>query len=80
MDKVFIVAGLDGDYKREPFQNILNILPLCDKVDKLNAMCSVKKDGTPAIFSKRISNTNTDLISVGGKDKYIPVCRECFFD
>lgn len=77
MNKVFIIAGLDGDFKREPFPNISNILPLCDSVDKLTAMCSVKKDGTPAIFSKKISNS-TKLIDIGGKNKYIPVCRDVF--
>ena len=77
MNKVFIIAGLDGDFKREPFPNVSSILPLCDTVDKLSAMCAVKKDGTPAIFSKKKTNSN-QLIDVGGKNKYIPVCREIF--
>lgn len=78
MNKTIMIAGLDGDFKREPFQNIVGVLPLCDKVDKLNAMCSVKKDGTPAIFSKRITKS-TKRVEVGGSDQYVPVCREAYF-
>lgn len=78
-NKVLIIAGLDGNFKREPFCEIVNIIPLCDSVLKLNSMCSIKKDGTPAIFSKKIKKSDT-IIEVGGKEIYIPVCRESYLD
>ena len=79
-DKIVIVAGLDGTSDRKPFGdgNIINTIPLCDKIDKLNALCMVCKDGTPAIFSKRI-NGNNDEICIGASDKYIAVSRKGFF-
>ena len=77
MNKSVIVSGLDGDYKRQPFNNMMSLIPLSDHVTKLSALCNIKKDGTLAIFSKKLSNS-TNIIDVGGVDKYIPVCREMY--
>jgi thymidine kinase len=74
--KKVYVCGLDGDFKREKFGQILDIIPLCDTVRKLTSLCSICCDGTPAIFSKRI--TNEEEQTVVGSDNYIPVCRNCF--
>lgn len=72
--KHLVVAGLDGDFQRNPFDTI-RLIPIADRVDKLSAMCAVCKDGTPGIFSKRIVQTQDRLV-VGGQDTYIPVCRK----
>ena len=73
-DKIVILSGLDGDYKRKPFGKILECIPLCDTVTKLSAMCMQSKDGTPAIFSKRIIKNNQQTL-VGDIDEYIAVNR-----
>jgi thymidine kinase len=72
--KHLIVTGLDGDFKRNPFGQILNLIPMADSVDRLTAICSLCKDGTLAIFSKRLVESEK-LALVGGIDKYLPVCR-----
>lgn len=75
--KIVICAGLDGDYKREPFPVISQLIPHADKTIKLTAFCKICSDGTPAIFTKKIntiSKTNMQIF-VGGKNMYIPVCR-----
>ena len=72
--KHLIVSGLDGDFKREKFGDILKLIPHADKVTKLNGFCGICKDGTPAIFTKRLSSS-TDKTLVGGSDIYLPVCR-----
>jgi thymidine kinase len=64
MDKKFICAALDNDYQRVPYDNIINIIPKCEYVYKLTALCSQLRDTTPAIFS----------IKAG--DKYLPVSRK----
>ena len=74
LNKIVIVAGLDGDFKRNSFGKILECIPLADTVTKLTAMCSICKDGTPAIFSKRICDDD-NIINVGAIDKYVAVCR-----
>jgi len=74
--KKIYVGGLDGDFERNKFGQILDIIPLCDKVTKLTSLCSICKNGTPGIFSKRISNETEQ--TVVGSDNYIPVCRKCY--
>jgi thymidine kinase len=77
LNKDVIVSGLDGNYRREPFDTMMSIIPLSDTVIKLSALCKMKNDGTPAIFSKKISNSK-NIIDIGSSDKYIPVCREMY--
>jgi thymidine kinase len=63
MDKKFICAALDNDYQRGPYDNIIDIIPKCEYVYKLTALCSQLRDTTPAIFSMKSG------------DKYLPVSR-----
>lgn len=67
-----VVAGLSGDYKREPFGRILGLIPKADKVTILTAVCTC---GAPAPFTKRVSDEK-NLISV--QSTYIPKCGTCF--
>jgi len=76
--KVYI-CGLDGDYKRNKFGSLIDLIPYCDKVSKLTALCGICKDGTKAIFTLRTSN-NTEQVLIGEKDHYLPVCRKCYID
>ena len=50
MVKNVIVAGLDGDFKRNPFGDILKLIPHAEKVSKLSALCTICGDGTKASF------------------------------
>jgi len=74
--KQIYVCGLDGDFERKKFGQILDLIPLCDKVTKLTSLCSLCKNGKPAIHSKRITCETQQ--TVVGSDNYIPVCRTCF--
>ena len=75
-DKKVYVCGLDGDFERKKFGQILDLIPLCDKVTKLTSLCSICKDGTPGIFSKRLSFEKEQTLV--GSSNYIPVCRKCY--
>jgi thymidine kinase len=74
--KKVYVCGLDGDFERKKFGQILDLIPLCDKVTKLTSLCGMCKNGTLGIFSKRISCEQ--MQTVVGTDNYIPVCRSCY--
>ena len=74
--KKIYICGLDGDFERKKFGQILNLIPLCDKVTKLTSLCSLCKNGTAGIFSKRITCEKEQ--TVVGSDNYIPVCRSCY--
>lgn len=69
-----IVGGLDGDFKRNPIGQILDLIPYSDKCIKLNALCTICKDGTEAPFTFRKVESE-DTVLVGGSEYYIPVCR-----
>ena len=74
--KTIFIAGLDGDFQQKKFGQILDLIPLCDKVTKLTSLCSQCKDGTPGIFSMRLTEDKEQMLV--GSDIYIPVCRKCF--
>jgi len=75
--KNVVVIGLDGDSTRQNFGQIHQLLPLADDIIKLKALCSICNDGTLAIFSKKIVNSDKQ-VDIGSSDKYIATCRECF--
>ena len=74
--KKVYVCGLDGDFERKKFGQILDLIPLCDKVDKLTSLCTLCKNGTRGIFSMRLTRETEQ--TVVGSDNYIPVCRKCY--
>ena len=75
-NKRVYVCGLDSDFERKKFGQILDLIPLCDKVNKLTSLCSQCKDGTPGIFSMRLTSEKQQTLV--GSDNYIPVCRKCY--
>ena len=75
-NKIIYVAGLDGDFERKKFGQILDLVPLSDKVTKLTSLCSQCKNGTNAIFSMRLSTEKQQTLV--GSSNYLPVCRKCY--
>jgi thymidine kinase len=69
-----VVAGLDGDSARNPFGDMLRLIPHAEEVERLTALCAVCRDGTVGMYSKRIISKK-ELISIGGAESFIPVCR-----
>lgn len=81
--KIVIVAGLNGDFRRNMFGQIVDLVPYCDNIEKLTPFCLPCKRSQqkiqPAHFTKRTVRSD-ETILIGGKDVYIPVCRECFLN
>lgn len=78
--KIVIVSGLDGDYKRQKFGQITELLSHCDSITKLKSCCMIcKKNGVvrDGVFSKRLVEGDSSVL-IGGEESYLPVCRECF--
>jgi thymidine kinase len=77
-NKHIIMAGLDGDFKQQKFGELLDILPLADKVTKLRALCMFCKDGTPGPFTYRNPGVGQgEQVLVAAEDCYKAVCRKC---
>lgn len=72
--KIVYVSGLDGDFKQQPFGEILELIPLCNTINRLHAFCKICKNGKPAYFTKRISESKEQKLI--GTDEYISVCRD----
>ena len=73
-NKILYISGLDGDFKQEPFGEILNLIPLCNTITRLHAFCKVCGNGNPAYFTKRITESKEQKLI--GTNEYIPVCRK----
>lgn len=74
-NKDLIVSSLDGDFQRKPIGQIAECIPLCNTITKLEALDMESRDLTPAIFTKRISDSKEQIL-VGSTEHYIAVSRE----
>ena len=73
-----IVAGLDMDFRGQPFGPMPKILAVAEQVTKLQAVCVVC--GAPASRSQRIAGPtglDAEKVLVGAADLYEARCRFC---
>lgn len=75
-----ITAGLDTDFRGEPFGPMPLLMAEAEMVDKLQAICVVC--GAPASRTQRMingepANYNDPIIMVGAKENYEARCRHC---
>jgi thymidine kinase len=75
-----IIAGLDMDFRGEPFGPMPLLMAQAEKVDKLQAICVVC--GAPASRSQRLINGqpafyDDPVIMVGAEEVYEARCRHC---
>ncbi|WP_205138088.1 thymidine kinase [Virgibacillus halotolerans] len=73
-----IVAGLDNDFRGEPFGPMPKLMALGESVTKLNAICPIC--GSPASRTQRLidgkpASYNDPTILVGASESYEPRCR-----
>lgn len=78
--KRVILAGLDLDFKGEPFGIMPQIMCIAEYVDKLHAICV--KCCSPATRTQRLINEkpahyHDPIILVGASESYEPRCRDC---
>jgi len=73
--KRVIVAGLDMDFRGKPFGSMPELMATAEFVTKVHAICI--RCGNLANFSHRLTQSD-DLVELGEKDKYEPLCRDCF--
>jgi len=73
-NKEIYICGLDGDFNRQKFGTILDLIPLCDKIRKLMSICSMC--GKNAMFSLRLDDNKEQVLI--GSDCYKPCCRSCY--
>lgn len=71
-----IVAGLDMDFKGNPFGPMPHLMATAEYVTKVHAVCT--RTGNLAQYSFRTSS-HDDLVVLGEKEAYEPLSRAAFF-
>lgn len=80
MGKRVMVAGLDKDFRGEPFGIMPELLTKAEFVTKLTAVCA--RCGAPATRTQRLiggkpASFNDPIVVVGASEQYEPRCRHC---
>lgn len=70
-----IVAGLDMDFRGNPFGPMPQLMACAEYVTKVHAICM--KCGNLAHYSHRTINAEK-LVVLGETESYEPLCRSCF--
>lgn len=70
-----IIAGLDTDYLGKPFGPMPALMAVAEDVQKVHAICV--RCGNLANHSHRLAKSK-ELVVLGEKDSYEPLCRECY--
>ncbi|MEA1902828.1 MAG: thymidine kinase [Actinomycetota bacterium] len=73
--KQVIIAGLDTDYLRRPFEPIPSLCDRAEYVTKMLAVCH--RCGGPGMYTQR-TVASDDLVVLGATDSYEARCRMCY--
>jgi thymidine kinase len=75
-----IAAGLDQDFRGEPFGPMPLLMALAERVDKLQAICvccGQSASRTQRLIDGRSARYDDPVILVGGSESYEARCRQC---
>lgn len=75
LGKRVIVAGLDMDFRGQPFGPMPQLLAIAEEVEKMHAICA--RCGAPASYTQRLT-LDQEQVLVGAADTYEARCRHCF--
>ena len=75
LGKRIIVAGLDMDFRGEPFGPMPKLLAVAEEVEKVHAICA--RCGAPASYTQRLTQAQEQVV-VGAAETYEARCRRCF--
>lgn len=74
-DVDIFAAGLDSDFRRQPFEWVEVLIAHAHFITKLTAVCPIC--GADAIYTKRLINSDERYLE-GNEESYISVCPEHF--
>ncbi|MEN8097615.1 MAG: thymidine kinase [Chloroflexota bacterium] len=79
-DKRVIVAGLDLDFKAEPFGAVPELLAQAEMVDKVRAICVVcgeEASRTQRLVNGKPAASDDPVVVIGASESYEARCRQC---
>ncbi|MEO0469361.1 MAG: thymidine kinase [Bacteroidota bacterium] len=71
-----VIAGLDMNFRGEPFGPMPHLMATAEFVTKVHAIC--QQCGSLANYSYRFSHEDSTIL-LGEKDAYQPLCRKCYY-
>ena len=78
---IVLVAGLDRNFKGEPFGPMPALMSLADEVMKLRAVCmkcrSLQGSMTQRLIDGRPASRSSPIILIGAAEAYEARCRDC---
>lgn len=77
--KRVIVAGLDLDFRGEPFGPMAELMTRAEVVEKLTAICRCGRAATRTqrLIAGQPAHVNDPIVLVGASESYEPRCRSC---
>ena len=77
-----ICYGLRSDFRTQLFPGSKRLFEVADSIEEIKSSCSCN---SKTIFNARIDAngnivTSGEQIEVGGEDKYIALCRKCYYE
>lgn len=75
-----ICYGLRSDFRTNLFPGSKRLFEIADTIEELKCSCPC---GSKAIYNARLDNngnitTTGNQVEIGGNDKYISLCRDCY--
>ena len=75
LKKRVYVFGLVGDFKRNKFGNIADLLVHCDDIENLSDKCNLCTNRS--VFSSRTIKSDSQIL-IGSVESYQSLCRQCY--
>lgn len=76
LNKNFVLCGLDYDYKKDKFGDLLDLVPYANHVHILTGKCNTQNCLFPSKYSHRIIDFNNQVLI--GITQYVPLCEHCY--
>jgi len=76
LNKNVFLCGLDLDFKKQQFGELLDLRPYATSIYKLTGKCNTKFYQNTSQYSHRIVK-NDDLVLIGSCE-YVPLCERCY--
>lgn len=74
--KNIILCGLDFDFKRDNFGELMDLESCATRCYKLTGTCNTPSCKYPSVYSYRIVS-NLDQVYIGSSE-YVPLCEKCY--
>lgn len=72
-----VISALHATSECEMFDPIIEVLPYCEEIEKLNAVCT-RCGHEEAGYTFYLAGNKTQKVAVGGSDAYTALCDRCY--